>query len=46
LRGLENVTVIEQAATSPEARDRRWRILRENVRRFVTGEPLLCVVES
>jgi phosphoglycerate dehydrogenase-like enzyme/glyoxylase-like metal-dependent hydrolase (beta-lactamase superfamily II) len=45
LRGLENVTVIEHAATSPEARDRRWRILRENVRRFVAGEPLLCVVE-
>jgi phosphoglycerate dehydrogenase-like enzyme/glyoxylase-like metal-dependent hydrolase (beta-lactamase superfamily II) len=45
LRGLDNVTVIEHAATSPEARERRWRLLRENVRRFAAGEPLLCVVE-
>jgi phosphoglycerate dehydrogenase-like enzyme/glyoxylase-like metal-dependent hydrolase (beta-lactamase superfamily II) len=46
LRGQKNVSVIEQGATSPEARERRWRLLRENVRRFVTGEPLLCVVEG
>ncbi len=45
LRGLDNVTVTVQAATSPEARERRWRLLRENVRRFAAGEPLLCVVE-
>jgi phosphoglycerate dehydrogenase-like enzyme/glyoxylase-like metal-dependent hydrolase (beta-lactamase superfamily II) len=31
---------------SPEARDRQWRLLRENVRRFVAGEPLLCVVNK
>ena len=31
---------------SPEARDRQWRLLRENVRRFVAGEPLLCVVDK
>jgi phosphoglycerate dehydrogenase-like enzyme len=46
LRGLDNVSVIEQAATSPEARERRWRLLRENVRRFAAGEPLLCVLEK
>jgi phosphoglycerate dehydrogenase-like enzyme/glyoxylase-like metal-dependent hydrolase (beta-lactamase superfamily II) len=31
---------------SPEARDRQWRLYRENVRRFVAGEPLLCVVNK
>jgi cyclase len=45
LQGLENVTLTEQDATSPEARERRWRLLRENVRRFAAGEPLLCVIE-
>jgi cyclase len=45
LRGLENVTVTADAANSPESRERRWRLLRENVRRFAAGEPLLCVIE-
>ncbi|HEV3236607.1 MAG TPA: D-2-hydroxyacid dehydrogenase, partial [Gemmataceae bacterium] len=27
-------------------RDRQWRLLRENVRRFVAGERLLCVVDK
>jgi phosphoglycerate dehydrogenase-like enzyme/glyoxylase-like metal-dependent hydrolase (beta-lactamase superfamily II) len=31
---------------SPEALDRQWRLYRENVRRFVAGEPLLCVVDK
>jgi phosphoglycerate dehydrogenase-like enzyme/glyoxylase-like metal-dependent hydrolase (beta-lactamase superfamily II) len=31
---------------SAEARDRQWRLWRENVRRFVAGEPLLCVVDK
>ena len=26
--------------------DRQWRLWRENVRRFVAGEPLLCVVDK
>jgi phosphoglycerate dehydrogenase-like enzyme len=26
--------------------DRQWRLFRENVRRFVAGEPLLCVVDK
>jgi phosphoglycerate dehydrogenase-like enzyme/glyoxylase-like metal-dependent hydrolase (beta-lactamase superfamily II) len=30
---------------SPEARERQWRLWRENLRRFVAGEPLLCVVD-
>jgi cyclase len=32
--------------SSPEAADRMWRLERENVRRFVAGEPLLCVVDK
>jgi phosphoglycerate dehydrogenase-like enzyme/glyoxylase-like metal-dependent hydrolase (beta-lactamase superfamily II) len=31
---------------SPEAKDRQWRLWRENVRRFVAGEKLLCVVDK
>ena len=31
---------------SPDAMDRQWRLFRENVRRFVGGERLLCVVEK
>jgi phosphoglycerate dehydrogenase-like enzyme/glyoxylase-like metal-dependent hydrolase (beta-lactamase superfamily II) len=33
------------SAPGPEADERRWRLLRENVRRFAAGEPLLNVVE-
>jgi phosphoglycerate dehydrogenase-like enzyme/glyoxylase-like metal-dependent hydrolase (beta-lactamase superfamily II) len=33
-------------AGSPEGQDRQWRLFRENVRRFVAGEPLLCVVDK
>jgi phosphoglycerate dehydrogenase-like enzyme len=31
---------------SPEAKERQWRLWRENVRRFVAGERLLCVVDK
>jgi len=31
---------------SPEAKERQWRLWRENVRRFVAGEKLLCVVDK
>ena len=31
---------------SPEAMERQWRLWRENVRRFVAGERLLCVVDK
>jgi phosphoglycerate dehydrogenase-like enzyme len=31
---------------SPAAADRQWRLLRENVRRFVEGEQLLGVVDK
>jgi phosphoglycerate dehydrogenase-like enzyme len=34
------------AGQSPGATARQWRLLRENVRRFVAGEPLLCVVDK
>ncbi len=31
---------------SPGAKERQWRLWRENVRRFVAGERLLCVVDK
>jgi phosphoglycerate dehydrogenase-like enzyme len=31
---------------SPEVAERAWRLYRENVRRFVAGESLLCVVDK
>ncbi|HEV3256319.1 MAG TPA: NAD(P)-dependent oxidoreductase [Gemmataceae bacterium] len=31
---------------SAEGKQRQWRLWRENVRRFVAGEPLLCVVDK
>ncbi len=31
---------------SPEARERQWKLFRENIRRFVAGEALLCVVDK
>jgi phosphoglycerate dehydrogenase-like enzyme len=31
---------------SPETLERRWKLFRENVRRFVNGERLLCVVDK
>ena len=46
LAGMPNVTVAQRpAGQTAEARERRWRLLRENVRRFAAGEPLLCVLE-
>jgi len=44
---LPNVCITPHiGGQSPEARDRLWRLYRENVRRFVGGEPLLCVVNK
>jgi phosphoglycerate dehydrogenase-like enzyme len=31
---------------SAEGRERQWKLYRENVRRFVAGEPLLCIVDK
>jgi len=31
---------------SDGSRDRQWRLFRENIRRFVAGERLLCVVDK
>jgi phosphoglycerate dehydrogenase-like enzyme/glyoxylase-like metal-dependent hydrolase (beta-lactamase superfamily II) len=46
LRKLPGVVLTAHAgAPAPEARERQWRLYRENVRRFVAGEPLLCVVD-
>jgi phosphoglycerate dehydrogenase-like enzyme/glyoxylase-like metal-dependent hydrolase (beta-lactamase superfamily II) len=44
---MPNVVVSPHiGAQSPEAMERQWRLWRENVRRFVAGEPLLCVVDK
>src|SRR5262249_16837703 len=40
------VVLARPAGRSPEAADREWRLYRENVRRFVSGERLLGVVEA
>ncbi len=44
---LKNVLVTPHlGGQSDGARDRQWRLFRENVRRFVAGDPLLCVVNK
>jgi phosphoglycerate dehydrogenase-like enzyme/glyoxylase-like metal-dependent hydrolase (beta-lactamase superfamily II) len=44
---MANVVISPKTAgMSPEARERRWRLWRENVRRFVAGERMLCVVDK
>jgi phosphoglycerate dehydrogenase-like enzyme len=47
LRKLANVAVSPHVgAQSSGTRDRQWRLWRENLRRFVAGEPLVCVVDK
>jgi phosphoglycerate dehydrogenase-like enzyme/glyoxylase-like metal-dependent hydrolase (beta-lactamase superfamily II) len=47
LAGLPNVVISPHVGgQSPEAKERQWRLWRENVRRFVAGEPMLCVVDK
>jgi phosphoglycerate dehydrogenase-like enzyme/glyoxylase-like metal-dependent hydrolase (beta-lactamase superfamily II) len=47
LRKLPNVVMTPQVGgQSDGARDRQWRLWRENVRRFAAGERLLCVVDK
>jgi phosphoglycerate dehydrogenase-like enzyme/glyoxylase-like metal-dependent hydrolase (beta-lactamase superfamily II) len=44
---LPNVVISPHVGgQSAEAKERIWRLWRENVRRFVAGEPLLCVVDK
>jgi phosphoglycerate dehydrogenase-like enzyme/glyoxylase-like metal-dependent hydrolase (beta-lactamase superfamily II) len=46
LRQLKTAVFTEnRAGKSPETAERRWRLYRENVRRFVAGEKLLGVVD-
>jgi phosphoglycerate dehydrogenase-like enzyme/glyoxylase-like metal-dependent hydrolase (beta-lactamase superfamily II) len=47
LAELSNVVISPHVgAQSPDRMEREWRLWRENVRRFVAGEPLLCVVDK
>jgi phosphoglycerate dehydrogenase-like enzyme/glyoxylase-like metal-dependent hydrolase (beta-lactamase superfamily II) len=44
---LHNVVISPHVGgQSAGAQDRQWRLFRENVRRFVAGERLLCVVDK
>jgi phosphoglycerate dehydrogenase-like enzyme len=44
---MANVVISPHIGGQSEgARDRQWRLFRENVRRFNAGEPLLCVVNK
>jgi phosphoglycerate dehydrogenase-like enzyme/glyoxylase-like metal-dependent hydrolase (beta-lactamase superfamily II) len=45
LSKLGAILTTHRERASPESRERQWRLYRENVRRFVAGERLLCVVE-
>jgi phosphoglycerate dehydrogenase-like enzyme len=47
LRTMPNVVLSPHVGgQSADARDRQWRLLRENLRRFAAGERLLCVVDK
>ena len=47
LWSMKNVVITPHlGGQSDGARDRQWRLFRENIRRFVAGEPLLCVVDK
>jgi cyclase len=47
LWNMSNVVISPHiGGQSDGARDRQWRLFRENIRRFVAGEPLLCVVNK
>lgn len=44
---MKNVVISPHIGGQSEGvRDRQWRLYRENIRRFVAGEPLLCVVDK
>jgi phosphoglycerate dehydrogenase-like enzyme len=44
---LTNVVISPHiGGQSPSGMERQWRLWRENVRRFVAGERLLCVVDK
>ncbi|HMC66214.1 MAG TPA: D-2-hydroxyacid dehydrogenase, partial [Gemmataceae bacterium] len=44
---MANVVISPHIGGQAEgARDRQWRVWRENIRRFVEGERLLCVVDK
>jgi glyoxylase-like metal-dependent hydrolase (beta-lactamase superfamily II) len=44
--GRHAIALTSLQALPDGTEERRWRLFRENVRRFNAGEPLLCVVEK
>ncbi len=45
--GAGKVHVVEKNSVPPASvTERKWKLLRENVRRFSTGEPLLATIDS
>jgi phosphoglycerate dehydrogenase-like enzyme len=40
------VVTYNEDRPSPGGQERQWRLFRENIRRFVAGEPLLAVVDK
>jgi hypothetical protein len=46
-QGVGKVHLVEKnTAASTSVTERKWKLLRENVRRFSTGEPLLAIIDS
>jgi cyclase len=47
LTKMSNVVISPHiGGQSPDSAERQWRLYRENIRRFVAGEPLVCVVDK
>ena len=45
--GVGKVHLVEKNnTTSTSVTERKWKLLRENVRRFSTGEPLLATIDA
>jgi len=46
-QGVGKVYMVEKnTVASTSVTERKWKLLRENVRRFSTGEPLLAIIDS
>jgi len=46
-KGVGKVHMVEKnTVASTSVTERKWKLLRENIRRFSTGEPLLAIIDS